>query len=232
MSAATRSASSPIRPRRAGHRQLGGQGISVVSYSDNQDEALAVHQMVRAARCAEEVVGARRLFLPQSRAERPELPGQRAVRRGLPDVDGHGGQDFWAEPSYAAAPAGRCRSASMTTWSPTRAPQGSARRAGEGLDRGLQGRRQDLGQRPRAQSVPRHASMARDGDLRHADMRSGRPVVTDTNASDAGSCGRRCGARDARAAGAGACAACPTGPSPGSSSRRRSSCCWRSTSSR
>ena len=61
--------------------QLGGQGISVVSYSDNKDDALQVHQVVRPARRAEEVVGARRLFLRQVGAERPGLPEQRALRR-------------------------------------------------------------------------------------------------------------------------------------------------------
>ena len=41
--------------------QLGGQGISVVSYSDKQDAALQIHQVVRQARRAGEVVVARRL---------------------------------------------------------------------------------------------------------------------------------------------------------------------------
>ena len=41
MSAATRSASSSIRPGPTGQfTQLGGQGISVVSYSDHKDDAL------------------------------------------------------------------------------------------------------------------------------------------------------------------------------------------------
>ena len=60
--------------------QLGGQGLSVVAYSPNQAEALVLHQMVRLARRAEEVVGARRLYLPQGRAERSRLRQIRALR--------------------------------------------------------------------------------------------------------------------------------------------------------
>ena len=56
-------------------RQLGGQGISVVSYSDKQGRRAQVHQVVRAARRAEEVVGARRLFGRQGGAcRRPSFP--------------------------------------------------------------------------------------------------------------------------------------------------------------
>ena len=40
---------------------LGGQGISVVSYSPNQARGARLHQVVRAAGRAEEVVVARRL---------------------------------------------------------------------------------------------------------------------------------------------------------------------------
>ena len=50
----------------------------------------AIHQVVLRRRRPEEVVGARRLFLRQVRAERPELPEQRALRQGVPAVDGHG----------------------------------------------------------------------------------------------------------------------------------------------
>ena len=41
MSAATRSASSSIRRQKFHYTQLGGQGISVVSYSEHKDDALA-----------------------------------------------------------------------------------------------------------------------------------------------------------------------------------------------
>ena len=62
--------------------QLGGQGISVVSYSEQARRRSAIHQVVRAAGRAEEVVGARRLFGGQVGGERTRLRQQRAVRAG------------------------------------------------------------------------------------------------------------------------------------------------------
>ena len=100
--------------------QLGGQGISVVAYSPNRDEALAYIKWFAAARRAEEVVGARRLLVPQGGAEGPGLHEERAVRGRVPDRDGPGRQT--SGPSRATPSC--CwpsRSASMTTWSPTRA---------------------------------------------------------------------------------------------------------------
>ena len=80
---------------------LGGQGISVVSYSDNQEDALQVHQVVRAARRAEEVVGARRLLDRQVGAARPRT--SRRPRPYAADFLTAMGQvkDFWQEPAYA-----------------------------------------------------------------------------------------------------------------------------------
>ena len=60
-----------------------------------------IHQVVRAARSAEEVVGARRLFLQHGRAQRPELPQERAVRGRTSWKSMKIVKDFWAEPSYA-----------------------------------------------------------------------------------------------------------------------------------
>jgi len=79
--------------RRTGH--LGG-----VTIRKNQGEALQYIKWFAGNDVAEEVVGARRLFLCQGRAERSELPGQRAVRKEfLQSMDIV--VDFWAEPSYA-----------------------------------------------------------------------------------------------------------------------------------
>jgi multiple sugar transport system substrate-binding protein len=75
-----------------------------------------IHQVVRPARGAGEVVVARRLFLPQRGAERPEL------RRPAPFAQTSSTmaivQDFWQEPAYASlllAMQKRC----TTTSSPT-----------------------------------------------------------------------------------------------------------------
>ncbi len=81
--------------------QLGGQGISVVSYSDKQDDALQVHQVVRAARRAEEMVGARRLFLREVGASRTRLPEERTRSPGDFLKSMEIVKDFWAEPTYA-----------------------------------------------------------------------------------------------------------------------------------
>ena len=69
---------------------LGGQGISVVSYSDNQDGALAVHQVVRPARGAEEVVVARRLSPPKAVLLDPGFADIAALRGRLPRRHGPG----------------------------------------------------------------------------------------------------------------------------------------------
>ena len=51
-----------------------------------------IHQVVRAARRAAEVVGSRRLLGAEGCGAEPELRNERAVRAGLPAVDGHGGR--------------------------------------------------------------------------------------------------------------------------------------------
>ena len=63
----------PAGPDGEQFAQLGGQGISVVSYSDKQEAALQVHQVVRQAGRAEEMVVARRLLLPEGGGRRPGL---------------------------------------------------------------------------------------------------------------------------------------------------------------
>ena len=61
-----------------------------------------LHQMVRAAGRAEEVVVARRLCLPQRRAERSGLQGTRSPSRPTSSKAMGGVQDFWQEPAYAS----------------------------------------------------------------------------------------------------------------------------------
>ena len=69
-----------------------------------QGDALQVHQVVRAARRAEEVVGARRLLLPQGGAADPNFPKSAPFAadflKAMEIV-----QDFWQEPAYARAAA-------------------------------------------------------------------------------------------------------------------------------
>ena len=67
---------------RAGH--LGGLLLA------ESGRRAGLYQVVRTARHSEEVVGAWRLFLPQGGAERSGLCQERAVRLGLPEVDGYG----------------------------------------------------------------------------------------------------------------------------------------------
>ena len=90
----------------AGH--LGGQLLA------QPQRGAAIHQVVRAARRAEEVVVARRLFLPQGGAERPELPQHGAVRGRL-----SASRWKWWSISGPSRPTrsccSPCRSASMTT---------------------------------------------------------------------------------------------------------------------
>ena len=78
--------------RRPGH--LGGRLLR------QEGPGARIHQVVRPARGAEEVVGARRLFLPQGGARGPGL------RRTAPFAADFlkamsGVQDFWQEPTYA-----------------------------------------------------------------------------------------------------------------------------------
>ena len=84
--------------RRTGH--LGG------FLFQEPGRSAAIHQVVLGRRCAEEVVGAGRLFLRQVRAERSELPGQRALCQGVPAVDGNG-RRLLGRALLCAAPAGR-----------------------------------------------------------------------------------------------------------------------------
>ena len=67
---------------------LGGQGISVVSYSDKKDEALQYIKWFATPEVQKEMVVVGRLFLPQFRAERSELPEFATFCRGFPQGNG------------------------------------------------------------------------------------------------------------------------------------------------
>ena len=102
-----------LAARRPGH--LGG-GV----FAEPQRGA-GLHQVVRHARRAEEVVGAGRLLVPQGRAERRGLQEERAVRRGVPRQR----WTRWSTSGPTRATRSCCspsRSASTTSWLPTRAP--------------------------------------------------------------------------------------------------------------
>ena len=166
-SAATRSAifANPKGPDGDQFAQLGGQGISVVSYSDKQDAALQVHQVVRQAGRAGQVVVARRLFLPEGRGRRPGLPRQPALRQDLPGIDGHR-EGLLGRAELRPAAAGVAEALPRLCRRRQGHRQGSARRPGQGLDRGLQGRRQDLSSV--LPSPSRAVYMARGGAIAHA----------------------------------------------------------------
>ena len=207
--------------------QLGGQGISVVVVLAEPGRGAAVHQVVRAARRAEEVVGARRLLVPQGGAAGPGLPEERAVRGRLPDGDGQVVKDFWAEPSYAQLLLADAEARPRLRRRRQGHRQGSARRPGRRTGRRCSRKT------ARSEHVDRCA--ARRPRLRRPRRRGSASTAANRAMTDAEPTSprrrARAGARPA-AAGRAACAACRTGRSPGCSSRRRCCCCWRSTSSR
>ena len=121
--------------------QLGGQGISVVSYSDHRDDALsyikwfaqpAVQQkwwQLGGYSALKAVVRGSRL--PHERALRPEFLDSMGIVK-----------DFWAEPSYAQL----LLDMQKRVHDYVVADKGTAKEAldlGQGLDQGLQGARQD-----------------------------------------------------------------------------------------
>jgi multiple sugar transport system substrate-binding protein len=85
----------------AGHfAQLGGQGISVVAYSDEQDAALEYIKWFAQPEVQAALVGARRLFGTARRGRGPGLRVQPALRADFLDSMAIV-KDFWAEPTYA-----------------------------------------------------------------------------------------------------------------------------------
>ena len=191
-----------------------------------------LHQVVRPARGAEEVVVARRLFLPQGGAQRPGLPASAALRRRLPERDGQR-QGLLGRAVLRRSCCRPCRSASTTMSSPTRAPR---RKRSTGWSRtGPRSSRTTARSKPassRACSRDR-ARMARRAErIDPADAAQRRTALMTDTATASDRMAERCRRATPAPIWRGGCAACPTGPSPGSSSRRRSCCCSRSTSSR
>ena len=71
-----------VNPRRRQQfTQLGGQGISVVSYSDHKDDALEYVKWFAQPDCATEMVGDRRLFGVRIRGRRPRLSRRALLSR-------------------------------------------------------------------------------------------------------------------------------------------------------
>ena len=105
--------------------QLGGQGISVVKYSDKKEMALRVHEVVRAAGRPEEVVGRRRLHLPEVDPGSARLRDQHAVRQGVPGLD-EDRQGLLGRARATRSCCWPCKTACMTTSSPARARRKAA----------------------------------------------------------------------------------------------------------
>ena len=92
----------PAGPDGEQFAQLGGQGISVVSYSDKQESALKYIKWFANPGCAEEMVVARRLLLPEGGCGRPRVPATASPTRRPSSNSMAIVKDFWAEPSYAS----------------------------------------------------------------------------------------------------------------------------------
>ena len=131
-------------------------------------------------------------------------------------------KDFWAEPELRLAARRPRSSASTTTSSPATAPR---RRRSTGWSRtGPRSSRTTARCERRGRRCGGTATARRRRPAPRALPANGRRHVPDL--------ARLCRARRRRSRSPAACAACRTGRSPGSSSRRRSRCCSRSTSSR
>ena len=157
----------------AGHfAQLGGQGISVVSYSDSRTPRWSTSSGSPSRKSSRSGGRAGRLFGAEGGGRRSGLRVQPALCADLPRLDGHREGLLGRAVLCLAAP-GRCRSASTTTSSPARARRKEALDGlVEGLDRGLRGRRQALSDmRPPAggRSIPHR---------RCAGRRPHRPICT------------------------------------------------------
>ena len=106
---------------RARASQLGGQGISVVSYSPNRNEALQYIKWFAQPDVQKKWWALGGYSCHKAVLQDPGFPKSAPFARRLPDRDGHGGR-LLGRAELRAAAAGRCRSASTTTSSPTRAP--------------------------------------------------------------------------------------------------------------
>ena len=96
----------PAGPSGASFAQLGGQGISVVSYSDNQDAALEYIKWFAQPEVQARWWRARRLLGPQGGARwTPASPSSQPYAQTFLDSMAIV-KDFWAEPSLRHAAAG------------------------------------------------------------------------------------------------------------------------------
>ena len=104
MSAATRSASSSIRAEKVHFTQLGGQGISVVSYSDHKDDALAYIKWFAQPDVQKKWWALGGYSCHKAVLNDPGFPKSAPFAadflKSMEIV-----KDFWAEPAYAAAAA-------------------------------------------------------------------------------------------------------------------------------
>ena len=100
--------------------QLGGQGISVVSYTDSQDAALEYIEWFAQPEIQSPLVGAGRLLRAQGRGRRPGLCRQPALCADLPRQ--HGDREGFLGPNPPMPRFfWRCRITCTATWWPARA---------------------------------------------------------------------------------------------------------------
>ena len=124
-----------VHPRRTGH-------FGRILFAQPRGRA-GIHQVVRAAGRAEEVVVAGRLLLPQGGARRSQLRQDRALQRRLPQGD-VGREGLLARAGLCAAAAGDAETRARLRGGRQGHRAAGARRADERLGEGVQGRRQDL----------------------------------------------------------------------------------------
>ena len=211
--------------------QLGGQGISVVAYSPNRNEALAIHQVVRRSPTCRRS-GGRWAATPATRRVLNDPGFTKSAPFAADFLDAMGQvKDFWAEPSLRPAAAGRAEARPRLCRRRQGHRQGSARRLVEDWTEGLQGRRQDLS-RPAPERRPRAAPAA--GRL-HATRRSriAATAMNDATASTA-TAPTASPRRRATPAPIARAHARPVRPGDRLAVHRADDacCCWRSTSSR
>ena len=121
--------------------QLGGQGISVVSYSDHKDDALQYIKWFAQPAVQKKWWELGGYSAPKAVVQAPGFPKSAPFApdflKSMEIV-----KDFWAEPPTPSS-CSTCRSACMTTSSPTRARRRRRSICWSRTGQGLQGRRQD-----------------------------------------------------------------------------------------
>ena len=130
-----------VNPGQKAHfTQLGGQGISVVSYSDKQDEALEYIKWFAQPDVQKKWWALGGYSCSKAVLQRPGFPSTAPFAadflKSMAIV-----KDFWAEPAYAELLLGDAEAGARLRRRRPGHGQGGARPAGQGLDRGLPGRR-------------------------------------------------------------------------------------------